>query len=427
MRSTEFAAGSPESRVLQQATGTRQISRYQQQHRFKEPSIWGSPSRLHGSQHINLMDTNEGALRAAETRNVDDHKYSARDHLWGTDSYESRPRSVGGDNIALCMTVPSNGTVSEVRGWSRPGTREQLARDLRATSEARGHDPGDSAFERQGGVNSLQQDDSVVLNLSPAARRRRRQEIQASSGASGSNEEVDAVLRALKPPARMEDTADTVSKKARSSCGSVCFSHEDIDERDVHLLCQALSQPYAFSVRVLDLHGAKLSDVSTYKIAEMLGFNKGIRSLSLCGCLLGERGIKSLGAALALNKTLYTLDLSASFLPLTTDCAESLARGLKANRSLTSLNLSANRLKDFGALHIIQSVRKHPSLELIDVSANEISDEGALQFSMGMDINPTLRTVLIGQNSVKNAGCDAILGSFGKVIKTKVESYDTGR
>ena len=88
-----------------------------------------------------------------------------------------------------------------------------------------------------------------------------------------------------------------------------------------------------------------------------------------------------------------------------------IGRGLRANCSLQTLDISWNGLADEGAAAFGESLKENNTLTDLDLTNNRISTEGALAFAKGLQINNTLKTLRF-VNYRDNALSDFLVSFF---------------
>jgi hypothetical protein len=85
--------------------------------------------------------------------------------------------------------------------------------------------------------------------------------------------------------------------------------------------------------------------------------------------------------------------------------AAALAKALKADWSVTALNLSANEIGDDGAKALAEVLAENPNLTMLDLSNNAIKDKGASELADALrQTAHVYREILLGGNSFGTAG-----------------------
>jgi Ran GTPase-activating protein (RanGAP) involved in mRNA processing and transport len=108
---------------------------------------------------------------------------------------------------------------------------------------------------------------------------------------------------------------------------------------------------------------------------------------------------------LLVNATVKVLDLNAN--EITFKGCEAIAKYLKGeNCTLQSLQLSNNKVSDYGAKALAQAVAVNKSLIHIDLTYNNINDYGLTMFAQALAYNETLMSFKLfgnhfGQESLK--------------------------
>ncbi|KAM4025338.1 NLR family CARD domain-containing protein 3 [Anomaloglossus baeobatrachus] len=131
-----------------------------------------------------------------------------------------------------------------------------------------------------------------------------------------------------------------------------------------------------------------------------------IQKISLAENQLGNRGIKVLGKALMVNRTLSSLDLHSNIIG--PNGARALAEYLKNNQVLLSLDLQNNQIKSEGAEHLAQSLRKNRKLKALNIKKNSIAAAGAAGLASSLKENQALQELWLSSNSLGDQGAAAL-------------------
>ena len=139
-------------------------------------------------------------------------------------------------------------------------------------------------------------------------------------------------------------------------------------------------------------------------LAECLKYNKSLTTLDLSDNRIGDDGATALGECLKYNKSLTTLDLSDN--RIGDDGAAALGECLKYNKSLTTLDLSDNGIGDDGAAALGECLKYNKSLTTLDLNYNEIGDDGAAALGECLKYNKSLT---LGSNKTGDDGAAALV------------------
>ncbi|XP_040297734.1 NLR family CARD domain-containing protein 3 [Bufo bufo] len=131
-----------------------------------------------------------------------------------------------------------------------------------------------------------------------------------------------------------------------------------------------------------------------------------IQKISLAENQLGNRGIKVLGKALLVNRTLSSLDLYSNIIG--PSGAGALAETLRSNLVLSSLNLQNNRIKSEGAQHLAQSLRINHTLKSLNIEKNCIEAAGAESLASSLKENQVLQELWLSSNNLGDRGAAAL-------------------
>ncbi|CAD7696291.1 unnamed protein product [Ostreobium quekettii] len=192
----------------------------------------------------------------------------------------------------------------------------------------------------------------------------------------------------------------------------------------------------------LSLRGNPLGDEGVAAIAEALRTNVNIRHLDLGRTDMGEKGIVALCAALTDRNFLEILGLEKPLVQgpkdnlmchmalmiarahhlstlglgkhsLTDSEFETLlAYGLTKNRSITSLDLRANKLSGMSGPALVRLLKECPALRDLNLSHNDLGDSGALAVAQCLPYAHQLRHLDLRGNSIREAGLASLAESL---------------
>ena len=102
-----------------------------------------------------------------------------------------------------------------------------------------------------------------------------------------------------------------------------------------------------------------------------------------------------------------------------------LASGLEKNKSVTSLNLNQNLIKDKGAVAIASALTKNNTLTELDLSGNSITDNGAKALLQAVQSdNKTLKRLSLWNNPISQTLLDKFESIFEKRNKDDENDQD---
>eukprot|EP00854_Cymbomonas_tetramitiformis_P016148 gene16148-19156_t len=173
---------------------------------------------------------------------------------------------------------------------------------------------------------------------------------------------------------------------------------KDVNAQDIAALASHLSENT--SVTTIDLAGNNIGPEGVSTLAAALKQNRSVTSLNLSSTQMFDQGTPSFGSiptgTLVLNFKLNPLLTLLKVLTVATSvpyaAAVALAEMLLHNKSLTSLGLGNNYLRDVGAKSMGAMLAKNASLIQLNVRDNSISPAGATSLSNGLKRNTTLKT-----------------------------------
>jgi Ran GTPase-activating protein (RanGAP) involved in mRNA processing and transport len=174
------------------------------------------------------------------------------------------------------------------------------------------------------------------------------------------------------------------------------LGHNEISDRSApHFI--ALLDSVRVSLEKLDLRGNKLSNHASAAIATSLSMkNTSLSTLILDGNELGPLGAASLAKGLTMEET------------CTLDSGMKVEIQMKYPRSLTTLRLSHNELKDEGASNLCTILTKNWTLTALDLSNNMLTDAGARAVGKSILKNTSLVNLSLSWNLIGDVGIDAL-------------------
>mmetsp|Transcript_5148 Transcript_5148/g.11205 ORF Transcript_5148/g.11205 Transcript_5148/m.11205 type:complete len:387 (-) Transcript_5148:369-1529(-) len=192
-------------------------------------------------------------------------------------------------------------------------------------------------------------------------------------------------------------------------------------------------------LQVLMLSGNPLEDQGVVALGNMLRSNSSLAALDLCNTGAGIQGIISVCTALGeANQTLSSLDLGSPTLKgpqdtttlniarmlasntsltelglskhgLTDDAFDTLVSyGLLRNRSVTSLDLRANRLSPFSGPTLERLLNDSHQLHSLNLASNRLGDQGALSLARSLPYTHWLQKLDMRSNNIGEQGLVAL-------------------
>lgn len=142
-----------------------------------------------------------------------------------------------------------------------------------------------------------------------------------------------------------------------------------IGDKGVRHLCDSLKSNYTLSELHLVLTGFHKDGLSS--ISQLLLINDTLKTLHLSGNKLAPH-FKLLADSLK-RQSCSLQHISVSFNNLTDECAKELSQVFQLNHSLTSVDLSGNKLiSDEGAFSIFQSLQKNNSVTHLNIEKSNV-------------------------------------------------------
>lgn len=142
--------------------------------------------------------------------------------------------------------------------------------------------------------------------------------------------------------------------------------------------------------------------------------NKGssrLRKLNFTRCVLQSKGFSAISTLLT-NGPSSIQELSLKNCMGSSECMEFLCEGLKASKSLTSLDVSENRIGASGANQLASVIGMSNRLRHIFMNSCDIGVEGCQSVFNAMQSNMTIEVLTCNDNGFGDDGCDAIAATI---------------
>lgn len=201
----------------------------------------------------------------------------------------------------------------------------------------------------------------------------------------------------------------TLTKKANVACNSIlessylCFALKCISE------CSTINS--RLRAQMLDLIGTGLElqwliishNCDVQSLAEALKANATVTKLEVPSHAFGDFCATCLAGTLCVNKTLSDVNLSNNI--ITARGAKHLVNALVVNTALQGLNVSFNFLHDDGARIFAEFLKGGKALLALNLSTNCIGNPGATSIAESLQMNTTLKFLdLSGNPDISNPG-----------------------
>jgi Ran GTPase-activating protein (RanGAP) involved in mRNA processing and transport len=175
-------------------------------------------------------------------------------------------------------------------------------------------------------------------------------------------------------------------------------------------------------LRSLILNGADVDDQECVNLASAISQNKSLKTLSLSRNLIGKAellnvlhpdlvtGGEALGQMLRANNTLTKLDLSWNSIRL--DSAIALSKSLEVNQTIRVLLLGYNSFGDMPSQYLGKALKINKSLTELDLESNSINPKAATVLANAISFNETLLKLNINGNTLGKIGAQALVAAI---------------
>jgi Ran GTPase-activating protein (RanGAP) involved in mRNA processing and transport len=158
------------------------------------------------------------------------------------------------------------------------------------------------------------------------------------------------------------------------------------------------------SLTFLDLRSCGIECDGAKELADAISVNTVLETIILDSNRIGNDGLTKLASALSVSKTLKYMMLASNFF---NDIGiKHLANALKINKSLTSIRLSNNFIRDDGGYHIGDAL---PYCNLTEIELNSCHiKKGANWLAAGLVENSTISTINLSNNKMAKGDADIL-------------------
>lgn len=149
----------------------------------------------------------------------------------------------------------------------------------------------------------------------------------------------------------------------------------------------------------LDLEGNPIMPQGAIVLAEALEVNKALISLNLGNNSLGADSMILVGHSIPGRKSQFYSSLND-----VKGFAVALAKALQENRTLTSLNLESNHIKDESIEVLAKALAVNGTLTSLNLKDNESGNVGAIALADALKVNRTLTSLNLERNKIGSIG-----------------------
>ena len=158
----------------------------------------------------------------------------------------------------------------------------------------------------------------------------------------------------------------------------------------------------AFVLCIIRFKTSPLGNSDAVSVSQVLKANSSLTSLDLSGNAIRQSGASCLSDALIANSSLTSLCLSGN--EIGDNGASCLSQALIANSSLTTLHLSRCSISQSGASCLSHALEANSSLRYFDLSRNSIGEDGAACLIQALKANCCLTNLDLSENGISESG-----------------------
>ncbi|CAE7246186.1 NLRC3 [Symbiodinium sp. CCMP2592] len=150
-------------------------------------------------------------------------------------------------------------------------------------------------------------------------------------------------------------------------------------------------------------------------LANALKANESITTVNLEGDVMGAEGCEALADALTINRTIANIGLAYNYFE--DEGCKAIAGALKTNRSIARIDLNWNRIGPRGSQALADALMVNRAITSINLRSNNIGDEGCEALADALKTNTTIRSINLEMNGIGAQG--------GKAVAEALKSNDS--
>lgn len=195
------------------------------------------------------------------------------------------------------------------------------------------------------------------------------------------------------------------SMKVNTTITNLDLSLNRIADEGIKSLCESVALNKLSNLTHLHLRLNKITDLGVAAIAKLLTSSTPLETLNLA--FNRFTGLQHIADALTTNKTLKTLILRSNNVG---DKVKYLCESLQSNSTLTFLDLANIGLDNSGLKHLGAALAKNSALKSLNIQRNKIGSDGLDAFfgAKGLSSNSTLTYLNLNVNSIGPKGASAV-------------------
>ncbi|KAM4706503.1 NACHT, LRR and PYD domains-containing protein 1-like [Discoglossus pictus] len=203
-----------------------------------------------------------------------------------------------------------------------------------------------------------------------------------------------------------QDLQDVIT--INTSLITLDLSGNELGDSGVKLLCDGLKDPYC-ALQELRLDRCNLTSSCCEALQDVITTNRSLITLDLSGNKLGDSGVKRLCDGLR-HPDCALRELRLLGCDMTSSCCEDLQDVITINRSLITLDLSYNKLGDFGVKRLCYGL-KHPdcALQELRLDGCDLTSSSYEDLQDVITTNRSLNTLDLSGNKLGDSGVKRLL------------------
>ncbi|KAF9197366.1 hypothetical protein BGZ49_002222, partial [Haplosporangium sp. Z 27] len=197
-------------------------------------------------------------------------------------------------------------------------------------------------------------------------------------------------------------------KLLAATCNSSNIQILELDRLDI-INFSLLTRKIGVVKMLLDsksIKSVKSKMIPAKAVAAALKSNTTLTTFNLSANKLGAKDSKAIAEALKINTTLTTIDLQRN--NIRSEGGKAIAEALKVNTTLTTIDLHYDNIGPLGGKAIAEALKVNTTLTAINLKDNHIGSEGGKAIVEALKINTTLTAFDLSANKLDDEGGKAM-------------------
>ncbi|XP_065030631.1 RAN GTPase-activating protein 2-like [Musa acuminata AAA Group] len=208
--------------------------------------------------------------------------------------------------------------------------------------------------------------------------------------------------------------------KSQNSLEELYLMNDGISEAAAKAVCELI--PSTDKLKILHFHNNMTGDEGAIAISEVLKHSPLLEDFRCSSTRVASEGGIELAKALETCTHLKKLDIRDNIFGV--DAGITLSKTLEKLVHITEIYISYLNLEDAGAIAIANALKQSvPFLEVLDIAGNEITTKAAPALAECIAVKKSLRTLILSENELKDQGA-VLIGRALEEGHTQLKELD---